>query len=166
VIASGIDLAYPPEHADLQEAVASQGLLLSEHPPGTEPIARHFGKNPLVTGLTHTAHPVSLAAGLATLDVIREEGLVERADRLDEVLARKLAEIAARHPESVSDVRSLGLYGVIEFKSDSIVKTLGRSALDRGIHVATRWNYVFVAPPLCIEEADLVGGLEIVGGLA
>jgi len=132
----------------------------------SEPIARHFAKNPLATGLTHTAHPVSLAAGLATLDVIREEGLVERADRLDEVLARKLAEIAARHPESVSDVRSLGLYGVIEFKSDSIVKTLGRSALDRGIHVATRWNYVFVAPPLCIEEADLVGGLEIVGGLA
>ena len=131
----------------------------------SEPIARHFAKNPLVTGLTHTAHPVSLAAGLATLDVMREEGLVERADRLDEVLARHLAEIAARHPESVSDVRSLGLYGVIEFKSDAPVKKLARAALDRGIHVATRWNYVFVAPPLCIEEGDLTGGLEVLDAL-
>ncbi|MFN5245617.1 MAG: DNA-processing protein DprA, partial [Novosphingobium sp.] len=34
VIASGIEIAYPPEHADLQEAVATQGLLLAEQPPG------------------------------------------------------------------------------------------------------------------------------------
>ena len=33
VIASGIDIAYPPEHADLQEAIASKGLLLAEQPP-------------------------------------------------------------------------------------------------------------------------------------
>jgi len=130
-----------------------------------ERIARHFGAHPLVTGLTHAAHPVSLAAGLATLRVIQEEGLVERADRLDEVLARKLAEMAARHPTAIEDVRSLGLYGVIEFRSEEPVKKLARAALDRGIHVVSRWNYLFVAPPLCIDEADLVHGLEVVGSL-
>jgi DNA protecting protein DprA len=42
VIASGIDITYPPENAELQEQVASQGLLIAEMPPGTEPLARHF----------------------------------------------------------------------------------------------------------------------------
>lgn len=42
VIASGIDRAYPPEHADLQDEIAARGLLLAEQPPGTEPLARHF----------------------------------------------------------------------------------------------------------------------------
>ena len=52
VIASGIDVAYPPEHADLQEAIANQGLLLAEQPPGTEPLARHFpSRNRIIAGL-------------------------------------------------------------------------------------------------------------------
>ena len=52
VIASGIDIAYPPEHADLQEAIAEQGLLLTEQPPGTEPLARHFpARNRIIAGL-------------------------------------------------------------------------------------------------------------------
>ena len=52
VIASGIDIAYPPEHADLQEAIASQGLLLAEQPPGTDPLARHFpARNRIIAGL-------------------------------------------------------------------------------------------------------------------
>ena len=52
VIASGIDIAYPPEHADLQEAIATQGLLLAEQPPGTEPLARHFpARNRIIAGL-------------------------------------------------------------------------------------------------------------------
>lgn len=52
VIASGIDVAYPPEHADLQEEVATQGLLLAEQPPGTEPLARHFpSRNRIIAGL-------------------------------------------------------------------------------------------------------------------
>ncbi|MDP3907473.1 DNA-processing protein DprA [Novosphingobium sp.] len=52
VIASGIDVTYPPEHADLQEAVANEGLLVAEQPPGTEPLARHFpSRNRIIAGL-------------------------------------------------------------------------------------------------------------------
>ena len=52
VIASGIDIAYPREHADLQEAIATQGLLLTEQPPGIEPLARHFpARNRIIAGL-------------------------------------------------------------------------------------------------------------------
>ena len=147
----------------------------------SERIAAHFETRPLVTGTTHSAHPVSLAAALATLEVMRDEDLVGRADRMDVVLATGLAEIAARHP-IVGDVRSLGLYGVIELVEDAEsraplvpwngppesqgpVKRLARGAYARGLHVATRWNYLFVAPPLCVAEADLRWGLDVLDGL-
>ena len=52
VIASGIDVTYPPEHAELQQRVAGEGLLVAEQPPGTEPLARHFPtRNRIIAGL-------------------------------------------------------------------------------------------------------------------
>jgi taurine--2-oxoglutarate transaminase len=135
-------------------------------------IAGYFEANTLVTGLTHVAHPISLAAALATLEVMKDEKLVERAAELDVVLARKLAAIASRHLV-VGDVRSLGLYGVIELVKDretkepleAPVKALKRRALDRGVHLLTRGHCIFIAPPLCIEEADLALGLDVVDDL-
>lgn len=53
VIASGIDIAFPPENAALQERVAAEGLLLAEQPPGTQPLARHFpSRNRIIAGLS------------------------------------------------------------------------------------------------------------------
>ncbi len=52
VIASGIDIAFPPENRELQAQVAEQGLLIAEQPPGTEPLARHFpSRNRIIAGL-------------------------------------------------------------------------------------------------------------------
>ena len=52
VIASGIDIAFPPENGGLQEQVAHEGLLVTEHPPGTQPLARHFpARNRIIAGL-------------------------------------------------------------------------------------------------------------------
>src|SRR5204863_168958 len=52
VIASGIDIAFPPENARLQEEVATRGLLIAEQPPGTQPLARHFpSRNRIIAGL-------------------------------------------------------------------------------------------------------------------
>lgn len=53
VIASGIDIAYPPENAALQAEIADQGLLIAEQPPGREPLARHFPyRNRIIAGMT------------------------------------------------------------------------------------------------------------------
>ncbi|WP_374944077.1 DNA-processing protein DprA [Sphingomonas sp.] len=53
VIASGIDIGFPPENRDLQERVATAGLLIAEQPPGTEPRARHFPyRNRIIAGLS------------------------------------------------------------------------------------------------------------------
>ncbi len=52
VIASGIDIAYPPENAELQERIARDRLLIAEQPIGTEPLARHFpSRNRIIAGL-------------------------------------------------------------------------------------------------------------------
>lgn len=52
VIASGIDVAYPPQHEVLQERIACEGLLLAEQPPGTEPRGSHFpSRNRIIAGL-------------------------------------------------------------------------------------------------------------------
>ncbi|WP_380875356.1 DNA processing protein DprA [Sphingomonas sp. DBB INV C78] len=53
VIAGGIDIAYPPENAGLQDAIATQGLLVAEQPPGLEPRARHFPyRNRIIAGMS------------------------------------------------------------------------------------------------------------------
>lgn len=95
VIASGIDIAYPPEHAALQERVASEALLLAEQPPGTEPLARHFpSRNRIIAGL---------AAG--TL-------VVEAAPKSGSLITARLAGEAGREvmaiPGSPLDSRSAG----------------------------------------------------------
>ena len=95
VIASGIDIAYPPENDELQEQVATQGLLIAEMPPGTEPLARHF------------PHRNRIIAGLATGTLV-----VEAAPRSGSLITARLAAEAGREvmaiPGSPLDTRSQG----------------------------------------------------------
>lgn len=52
VIACGLDIVFPPENAALQAQIAAEGLLVTEHPPGTQPLARHFpARNRIIAGL-------------------------------------------------------------------------------------------------------------------
>lgn len=75
VIASGIDVIYPPEHVDLQEAVASQGLLVAEQPPGTEPLARHFpSRNRIIAGMARGTLVVEAAPRSGSLITARLAG--------------------------------------------------------------------------------------------
>ncbi|MDE2596346.1 MAG: DNA-processing protein DprA [Sphingomonadales bacterium] len=95
VIASGIDIAYPPEHADLQEQVANEGLLLAEQPPGTEPLARHFpSRNRIIAGL---------AAGTLVVEAAPKSGSLITA-RLAGEFGREVMAI----PGSPLDSRSHG----------------------------------------------------------
>ena len=95
VIASGIDIAYPPQHAGLQERIATEGLLIAEQPPGTEPRGSHFpGRNRIIAGLA-----------LGTL-------VVEAAPRSGSLITARLAGEAGREvmaiPGSPLEPRSHG----------------------------------------------------------
>ncbi len=53
VVAGGIDVVYPPEHQELQNRIADEGLLIAEMPAGTKPQARHFPRrNRLISGIS------------------------------------------------------------------------------------------------------------------
>ncbi len=79
VIASGIDIAYPPEHTDLQEEVATKGLLLAEQPPGVEPLARHFpSRNRIIAGLASGTLVVEAAPKSGSLITARLAGEMGR----------------------------------------------------------------------------------------
>ena len=52
-VAGGIDVPYPPEHAELQARIAQGGAVVAEAPPGTAPQARHFPRrNRIIAGLS------------------------------------------------------------------------------------------------------------------
>ena len=95
VIASGIDIAYPPQHTELQERIANEALLIAEQPPGTEPRGRHFpSRNRIIAGLAN-----------GTL-------VVEAAPKSGSLITARLAGEAGREvmaiPGSPLDTRSLG----------------------------------------------------------
>ena len=53
VVAGGIDIFYPPENEERQQAMAERGLVVAEMPPGTEPRARHFPyRNRIIAGIS------------------------------------------------------------------------------------------------------------------
>lgn len=53
VLAGGVDVLYPPEHADLFDRLSVEGLIVAEMPPGAEPQARHFPRrNRIISGLS------------------------------------------------------------------------------------------------------------------
>jgi DNA processing protein len=75
VIASGIDIAYPPQHAELQERIASEGLLIAEQPPGTEPRGSHFpSRNRIIAGLAGGTLVVEAAVKSGSLITARLAG--------------------------------------------------------------------------------------------
>lgn len=79
VIASGIDIAFPPENAELQEAVANRGLLIAEQPPGAEPRARHFPwRNRIIAGASLATVVVEAAPKSGSLITARLAGEMGR----------------------------------------------------------------------------------------
>jgi DNA processing protein len=75
VIAGGLDVAFPPENAALQEEIATRGLLLAEMPPGVEPRARHFPyRNRIIAGVAQGTVVVEAAPKSGSLITARLAG--------------------------------------------------------------------------------------------
>jgi taurine--2-oxoglutarate transaminase len=138
-------------------------------------IAEHFAQTPFPSGLTYGNHPLACAAALATIAVMEDDRLVERAGRMGGVMSRLLADLAVRHP-SVGAVRSIGLFGVVELVRNRQTReplapfngtspemaALGRFFRDEGLFTFIRWNYFFTNPPLTITEDELSEGFAII----
>lgn len=138
-------------------------------------VADHFEDRTLWAGLTYAGHPLACAAGLAAVEAYDEEGLIERSRDLGEFLRDRLHELKDRHP-IVGDVRSIGLFGALELVKNratkeplsplygpqaASMKQLVAHCRSRGVDIMTRFNWVFVTPPLVISQEDLAWGLDV-----
>ncbi len=137
-------------------------------------IAAAFNEQVFESGLTYTSHPVSLAAAVANINVMREDRLIEHAAGLGPVLKRMLTDLGEAHP-SVGEVRSIGLFGIIELVRNRETKepmapwnstspemtALKKFCLEHGLFVYTHWHTVLIIPPLIITEAQLKDGFDV-----
>ena len=134
----------------------------------SEPIANYFEDKMFWCGLTYSGHPLACAAGIATIDVYSEDGLLQNAIKVGLHLGKRLEEIKINHP-SVGDVRYIGLFTALEIVSnkktkkpiDPLVET-GKFLRDNGLFTFIFHNVLFIVPPLCITTAQIDDGLEII----
>lgn len=126
---------------------------------------------------SHLADPLPAAAGLAMLDVVSDEGLVEQARRRGDRLRAGLDALADRH-EQIGDVRGMGLLQGVEFVLDRDAKTpaaelgsaVARECLRCGLSVnitgrteqaALSASCFRIAPPLTVSDEEIDLGLDI-----
>ena len=133
------------------------------HPMGavitTREIAASFA-NGMEYFNTFGGNPVSCAAGLAVLDVIRDEGLQQNARETGAYLLAGLRELATRQ-ESVTEARGLGLFLGLELTAAEPAAATVNRMKELGVLLSTDGpphNVIKIKPPLCFtrEDADLV----------
>jgi taurine--2-oxoglutarate transaminase len=137
-------------------------------------IAEFFADRVYQSGLTYNAHPLCLAAAIANIQVLQTDHLIERAQEMGAVMHHHMTDLGEQHP-SVGEVRSIGLFGVIELVRDRRSKepmapydssspemvALRRYLLDQGLFLYTHWHTILLLPPLIINEEQLEEGFSI-----
>ena len=125
----------------------------------------HYGIVPDMVVLGHFTHEKSslgCAAGLATLEVIDEERLLQRSTDLGARALAQLKEMQARQTR-VAEVRGIGLLLGVEMDSDALAEEVLYRCLAKGLSFKVgQGNVINLSPPLVIEEADLERALAIV----
>lgn len=113
----------------------------------------------LCHGYTYSAHPLACAAGLATLDIYRDEKLFERANKLEPKFAD--AVMSLRNEPNVVDIRTVGLTAGIELSPNKEGPgKRGFEALQNGFHdndimVRVAGDTIALTPPLIISEPQV-----------
>jgi len=112
----------------------------------------------LFHGYTYSGNPIASAAGIATLDTYKEEGLFERARELEPYWGDALHSL--RGLPHVIDVRNMGLIGAVEL--DPIAGEPTKRAFqafldgyDKGILIRTTGDIIAMSPPLIISKAEI-----------
>ncbi len=159
--------------------VMAKGLTSGYLPLGAvvtnQKIADHFEKNMLACGLTYSAHAAACAAAVATINVYKEDKLIENSAKMGAKLEKTWAQFYDKHP-SIGEVRGKGLHWCIELVKNRKTreemsewnKPLSKPMADlaaylktNGISAFVRWNQVYFCPPLCITEKQVDEILEI-----
>jgi taurine--2-oxoglutarate transaminase len=168
------------EHGGIVPDVVTmaKGLTSSYVPLGavglSDKIAKHFQENVFWGGLTYNSHPVGLAAAEASIQVIREEGLVERSAKMGAVMRGHMERMQDKHP-TVRGFRQIGLFGMMDLRkneageraapyngSSPMMAAVGKVFREEGLFTFVRWGSFMCNPPLCITEAELEEAFVII----
>jgi beta-alanine--pyruvate transaminase len=112
----------------------------------------------LFHGYTYSGNPIASAAGIATLEVYKEEGLFERAAALAPYWEAAIHGLkGTRH---VIDIRNMGLIGAVELEPiagepTKRAFTAFLKAYEKGILIRTTGDIIAMSPPLIIEKAEI-----------
>ena len=109
-------------------------------------------------GYTYSGHPLAAAAGCATLDVYREEGLFERARALEGRFEEALHSLKGE--PNVIDIRNFGLIGAVELapidgQPTARALDIFRKCFDDGVIIRTTGDTLAFSPPLVIDESEI-----------
>ena len=144
----------------------------------SDKIAKHYDDNPMVIGLTYSAHAVSCAAAVENIRIMEDEGMVENAAKMGRYIESRVEEMKDKHP-SIGDYRNTGLLGCIELVKNRETKEpvtpwnakpsemeatnrMAAKVREAGMFTFVRWNWIFTAPPLIVTEEQIDEGLEII----
>jgi beta-alanine--pyruvate transaminase len=112
----------------------------------------------LFHGYTYSGHPLAAAAGLATLDIYKEEGLFERAAELAPYWEDAVHSLKGVGP--VIDLRNLGIIAGIELEgipgkpTARAMEAFGK-AYDKGLLIRTTGDIIALSPPLILEKSHI-----------
>jgi adenosylmethionine-8-amino-7-oxononanoate aminotransferase len=150
-VAKGITSGYIP----LGGVIASARVAEPFWADGTANVFRH--------GFTYAGHATACAVGLANLEVIEREGLLQRVRELEPVLADALAPLAD-HP-AVAEVRTgVGLLGAVELADPLKLQAVIDAAYERGVLVrGIRGVALQVSPPFVITEDEIAETARVFG---
>jgi adenosylmethionine-8-amino-7-oxononanoate aminotransferase len=161
--AKGISSGYLPLSASLITD-RIYDTLRDETPPGL----------PFMFGLTYNNHPACCAAGLANLDIVESEGLVENARTVGTYLLEQLRKRFASSPIT-GEVRGVGMLAAIEVVRDRASKEpfpniadagwIANECFDRGLVARALFQCVALSPPLCATTGDVDRMLEILASV-
>jgi putrescine aminotransferase len=123
----------------------------------TEAVFSSLFANPFLHSTTFGGNPLACAAALATIDVLLEERLPQRAAEMGDYMLAGLRQAVRGFEDVVIDVRGKGLLIALEFKNDLAGFAVSKYLFERGVLVAgTLMNarVIRIEPPLTIERAQ------------
>jgi beta-alanine--pyruvate transaminase len=105
-------------------------------------------------GYTYSGHPAACAAGLATLDIYRNEGLFERARELAPYFQNAM--FSLKGTKNVTDIRGYGMFATIDIESDGAPgrrgNALQKKLFDNGLNLKNTGDSALLAPPFIAER--------------
>ncbi|BBN16867.1 ornithine--oxo-acid transaminase [Marchantia polymorpha subsp. ruderalis] len=121
-------------------------------------------------GSTFGGNPLGSAVGIASLEIVQEECLAERAEELGEKLRESLRELQVRHPDVIKEVRGRGLLNAVEMHPVGSSKVTAYDVClalkERGILAKPTHNTIIrLSPPLTITEEQIQEAVKAFGSV-